>query len=66
MNEYAIIAYPKVLGDLDSIYQDGIRVIKAFNKVEIEIINGAGIAIDYVVYITNHPGAFTDVELEFK
>jgi hypothetical protein len=66
MNEYAIIAYPKVLGDLDSIYQDGIRVIKAFNKVEIEIINGAGIAIDYVVYITNNPGAFTDVELEFK
>lgn len=66
MNEYAIIAYPKVLGELDSIYQDGIRVIKAFNKVELEITNGAGIVIDYIIYVTNNPGAFTDVELEFK
>ena len=66
MDEYAIFAYPKVLGELDSIYQDGIRVIKAFNKVELEITNGAGVVIDYIVYVTNNPGAFTDVELEFK
>ena len=66
MDEYLIFAYPKVLGELDSIYQDGIRVIKAFNKIELEITNGAGIVIDYIVYVTNHPGAFTDVELEFK
>ena len=66
MDEYLIFAYPKVLGELDSIYQDGIRVIKAFNRIELEITNGAGIVIDYIVYVTNHPGAFTDVELEFK
>lgn len=66
MNEYFIFAYPKELGELKSIYQDGIRVIRAFNKKELEIINGAGLSVNYLVYVTNNPGAFTDVELEFK
>ena len=66
MNEYFIFAYPKELGELKSIYQDGVRIIKAFNKVELEIINGSGVSVNYIIYVTNNPGAFTDVELEFK
>lgn len=67
-DEYYLIAFPDSLGDLKGIYQDGFPILGAFHKFEnsIEVINAAGIGIDYKVYITNHPGVFTNVTIEFK
>ena len=67
-DEYYLIAFPDSLGDLKGIYQDGFPVLGAFHKFSkpIEVINAAEIGIDYKVYITNHPGVFTNVTIEFK
>lgn len=65
--EYFVYAYPKIFGELSQIVQNySLPVLGAFTKTELIIINGAGIPIDLLVYVSNNPGAFTNVVLQFK
>ena len=66
-NQYYCYAYPKSLGALSSIIQNGAApVLGDFNKTEIKITNRAGLQIDYYVYTSKNRGAFRGVSLEFK
>ncbi len=65
--QYYVYAYPKDLGELSTIIQDGATpVLGAFTKSEVSVTNAAGLAITYLVYRSNNPGAFTGASLEFK
>lgn len=65
--QYYVFAYPKSLGQLSTIIQNGATpVLTAFTQSEKTITNSAGVDIDYYVYVSNNVGAFTDVILEFK
>lgn len=64
--EKYIYAYPKSLGDLTSVLQDGVTpVLTAFTKTTATVTNGAGLQIEYNVYTSNNVGAFTGVKLQF-
>lgn len=66
-SEYYVYAYPKSLGDLSSIIQDGaLPILGAFTKTEKTITNTAGISIVYNVYTSNNKGAFTNSKLAFS
>ena len=67
-DKYYVIGIPVSLGELSGIWQDGFPVMGAFHKLNntIEVMNAAGIGINYNVYVTNNPGCFTDVTVEFK
>lgn len=66
-SEYYVYAYPKIFGDLSQIIQNySLPVLGAFTKKEITITNGAGIQVELLVYVSNNPGAFTNVVLQFK
>lgn len=65
-SQYYVMAYPKVLGDLTKIIQDGATpVLGAFTKKEISVTNGADYSQVYNVYVSNNPGAFTNASLQF-
>lgn len=66
-NKYFVIGIPVSLGELTGIWADRFPIMSAFHKLEnpIEVINAAGIGINYNVYVSNNPGAFADVTIEF-
>lgn len=65
--QYYFYAYPKSLGDLTSIIQDGATpVLGAFEKKILNITNDANFSIDYNIYVSANPGAFTNVQLKFN
>lgn len=65
--QYYYYAYPKTLGALTKITQNGAApVIEDFNRVEKTIVNAAGASIVYYIYTTKNKGAFTNVELKFE
>lgn len=66
-SQYYVYAYPKSLGALTTIIQDGATpVLGAFTRSEVLITNAAGLSITYYVYRSNNPGAFTNVKLQFQ
>lgn len=66
-SEWFVYAYPKSLGELGQIIQDGATpVLGAFKKTELKLTNAAGLEVELLVYVTNNPGAFTGATLEFK
>lgn len=65
--QYYSYAYPKDLGALTSIVQNGAApVLEDFNRTEVTVTNGAGINIVYYVYTSKYKGAFKNVKLDFK
>ena len=66
--QYYVYAYPKTLGKLNTIIQDGATpVLGAFTLIEsTTITNAAGLSIPLYVYVSNNPGAFTNNTLNFK
>ena len=63
---YFVYAYPKSLGDLSNIIQDGATpVLTAFNKYEITYTANAGNQVVLNVYVSANDGAFTNVQLQF-
>lgn len=65
--QYYYYAYPKSLGELTKIIQDGaLSVLSAFTKKELQITNDAGLSIDMLVYVSNNKGAFTNNTLKFE
>ena len=65
--QYYVYAYPKSLGDLTSIIQNGsIPVLSAFNKTNVTYTNAAGLSITLNVYTSANDGAFTNATLNFQ
>lgn len=66
--EYFYYAYPKSLGELTGIIQNGATpVLDAFIRHDdIEITNAAGLVVPMYVYVTLNDGAFTNVKLQFS
>lgn len=65
--QYYIFAYPKSLGTLSTIIQDGATsVLWAFTRSELTITNAAGKSIALYVYRSNNKGAFTNAKLQFS
>lgn len=65
--QYYCYAYPKSLGDLTTIIQNGAQpVLEAFTKKTLTITNAAGLSVELNVYTSNNPGAFTNASLDFK
>lgn len=63
-SQYYVIAYPKTLGALSSIIQDGATpVLSAFTQTTVSVTNAAGYTQDYYVYRSNNVGAFTSAKL---
>lgn len=61
-SQYYVIAYPKNMGELAKIVQNGATPLLngGFVKSEVKVTNAAGYAIDYYVYRTEKPGALKD------
>ena len=57
--QYYVIAYPKAMGDLSKIVQNGATPLLdgGFVKSEVSVTNAAGVVIAYNVYRTVNPGA---------
>lgn len=57
--QYYVIAYPKAMGELTKIVQNGATPLLdgGFVKSEVNVTNAAGVAIAYYVYRTVNPGA---------
>ena len=65
--QYYCYAYPKDLGALSTIVQNGAApVLEDFNRTEVSITNKAGVAITYYVYTSKNKGAFQSVQLAFN
>lgn len=65
--QYYCYAYPKDLGALSTIVQNGAApVLEDFNRTEVSITNKAGVAIPYYVYTSKNKGAFQSVQLAFN
>lgn len=65
--EYLCYMYPKALGALSDIIQDGATPITdAFIRTETNILNDAGVTIAYYVYTSKNKGAFNNAKIEFK
>lgn len=58
-SQYYVIAYPKAMGELSKIVQNGATPLLdgGFVKSEVSVTNAAGVVIDYYVYRTDKPGA---------
>lgn len=66
-SEYYVFAYPKRLGALAAIIQDGATpVLSAFTRQELTVTNDAGYEVPLYVYVSNNPGAFTNAKLQFS
>ena len=61
-SQYYVIAYPKAMGELTKIVQNGATPLLSggFVKSEVTVVNGAGASIPYLVYRTEKPGALKD------
>lgn len=65
--QYYCYSYPKELGTLSMIVQNGgAAVLEDFVKSEINIVTGSGNSIAHYVYTSKYKGAFQNVILEFK
>lgn len=65
--QYYCYAYPKDLGALTSIVQDGAApILNDFNRTEVSITNKAGVAITYYVYTSKYTGAFRSASIAFS
>ena len=60
--QYYVIAYPKAMGELTKIVQNGATPLLngGFVKSEVTVVNDAGASIAYLVYRTEKPGALKD------
>ena len=60
--QYYVIAYPKAMGELTKIVQNGATPLLngGFEKSEVTVTNAAGASIVYLVYRTVNPGALKD------
>ncbi len=59
-NEYFYIAYPKELGALTSIIQNGATpILGAFTRTEVTINNAGGTPVTYYLYTLNNVGSLT-------
>jgi hypothetical protein len=60
--QYYVIAYPKAMGELSKIVQNGATPLLngGFEKSEVTVTNAAGASIVYLVYRTVNPGALKD------
>ncbi len=60
--QYYVIAYPKAMGELTKIVQNGATPLLngGFVRSEVSVTNAAGVAIAYYVYRTVNPGALKD------
>lgn len=60
--QYYVIAYPKAMGELTKIVQNGATPLLngGFVKSEVTVTNAAGASIVYLVYRTVNPGALKD------
>ena len=60
--QYYVIAYPKIMGELTKIVQNGATPLLngGFVKSEVTVTNAAGASIVYLVYRTVNPGALKD------
>lgn len=66
-SQYYMFAYPKSLGALTTIIQDGATpVLGAFTRSELTITNAAGLSVQLYVYRSNNKGAFTNAQLQFS
>ena len=67
-DKYYVIGIPESYKELKGIWIEGFPVMGAFHRLNnvIEVMNAAGIGINYIVYVSNNPGCFTDVTVEFK
>lgn len=66
-SEYYVYAYPKSLGALTSIVQNGAApVLGDFNRTEVNITSVSGTVIPYYVYTSINRGAFQNVTLAFN
>lgn len=66
-SEYYVYAYPKALGELSTIIQDGAApVLGGFTSTNITVTNAAGLDVELIVYVSNNPGAFTNASLKFQ
>ena len=61
-SQYYVIAYPKAMGELTKIVQNGATPLLngGFVKSEVTVVNEAGASIAYLVYRTDKPGALKD------
>ena len=61
-SQYYVIAYPKAMGDLTKIVQNGATPLLngGFVKSEVTVVNAAGASVVYLVYRTEKPGALKD------
>jgi hypothetical protein len=63
---YFVYAYPKSLGALTSIIQDGaLPVLSAFNRTETTYVNQYGKSIALYVYTSGNKSAFNNANLQF-
>lgn len=66
VGEYYFYMYPTVLGKLKNIIQnDGNSILNSFRKIELSIVNAAGVSIDYYAYVSVNDGAFKNDKLTF-
>lgn len=66
-SQYYVYAYPKSLGALSTIIQDGATpVLGAFTRSELNITNAAGASVTLYIYRANNLGAFTNAQLQFS
>ena len=61
-SQYYVIAYPKAMGELTKIVQNGATPLLSggFVKSEVTVVNDAGASVVYLVYRTEKPGALKD------
>lgn len=61
-SQYYVIAYPKAMGELTKIVQNGATPLLngGFVKSEVTVVNNAGASIVYLVYRTEKPGALKE------
>lgn len=65
--QYYCYSYPKELGTLSMIVQNGgAAILEDFTRSEINIVSGSGISTSHYVYISKYKGAFQNVILDFK
>jgi len=66
-SNYYWYSYPKSLGVLTSIIQNGAApILEDFNKYEVSYTSNSGATFDYYLYISKNKGAFSNVSLKFE
>lgn len=66
-SNYYWYSYPKSLGVLTSIIQNGAApILEDFNKYEVSYTSNSGATFDYYLYVSKNKGAFSNVSLKFE